>query len=356
MGSSQRTPLVLATAYDADNPMPEIWSLGVEQLGLEVRREPLRRSLLRRYPSGTTPILHLHWIRHLFETKSSIVSAVRTAKYLTLLLAAKTRRFKIVWTLHNDASHGSHHPRLERAVRSMLIKWFTDAIVVMTYESRARIAARYGHEVAEKAHYVPHPTYQGFYGPARPKRQARERFGFPVDVPIFLFFGRVRDYKDVVSLTKVFHRLDGDARLVIAGASDPDDAPAIYDATELDARIHVHLERVHDSDVADLVAASDCVVLPYREVSNSGVLLLALSYARPVVAPDAPTLIEVMGPSLAAACYRHGDVGSLEQALRDALDRHGEQSSWEELARARAEGFTPESSAAMLAEVYRSVV
>jgi len=353
--SSKKTPLILATAYGADNPMPEIMSTAVEDLGLPVRREPLRRALLRRYPSGTVPVIHLHWIGHLFRHRSVIVTSVRAAKYLALLTLAKLRRFKIVWTLHNVSSHGSRHKRIEKTVRELLIRSLTDAIIVMTQRSAADFEVRHGSAAAKKIHHVPHPTYSSFYPSALPKHEARQLFSLPLDVPIFLFFGRIRGYKDVASLARAFRALETDAFLVIAGASDPKDAQAIYEAAELDARIYVHLERVHDADVANLVAASDWVVLPYDDVSNSGVLLLALSFSRPVIAPDTPTLVEVLGPTLAQACYERGNDNSLHEALESAVGFHRDQAVWESRAESRAADFNARFCAEELADVYRSV-
>ncbi len=52
-----------------------------------------------------------------------------------------------------------------------------------------------------------------------------------------------------------------------------------------DARIAHHLEHVPDDDLAAEVAHAQLVVLPYREMHNSGAVLLALSLDRPVLVP-----------------------------------------------------------------------
>src|SRR5690606_10250440 len=48
-----------------------------------------------------------------------------------------------------------------------------------------------------------------------------------------------------------------------------------------------------DEMVADFFAASDVVVLPFRNILNSGSLILALSFNRPVVAPAIGSLTEL---------------------------------------------------------------
>lgn len=349
--------MILATAYDADNPMPEMMYRAVEGLGIEVSRATLRRSLWRRYPRDCRPVVHLHWIGHLFRHKSPFVSAMWSLRYIALLVATRLRRFKVVWTLHNEVSHGSRHRYIEDAVRGVLVRWLTDGIVVMTHASASAFEARYGHRLAGKVFYVPHPVYSSFYGAALPKPAARERFGLAEQGTVYLFFGQVREYKDVGGLEDAFKHLEGtDARLILAGVCDPADAAVILQSAEQDSRILVHLERVPDEDVADLVSASDWVVLPYREVSNSGVMLLALSYGRPVVAPAVPTLEEVLGPKLASACYEIGEVRSLERAIGSAERRSQEQQDvWEAYAADRACEFSLDECAAALAAAYVEV-
>jgi glycosyltransferase involved in cell wall biosynthesis len=48
----------------------------------------------------------------------------------------------------------------------------------------------------------------------------------------------------------------------------------------------LRLELVDPAATAQLFAACDLVVLPYREILNSGTAMLALSYDRPVLLPD----------------------------------------------------------------------
>jgi beta-1,4-mannosyltransferase len=61
-------------------------------------------------------------------------------------------------------------------------------------------------------------------------------------------------------------------------------------------------------------------VLPYRSSLNSGALLLALSFGRPVIAAASPHVTETVGPD-AAITFEPDDRDALGAALRsvDAL-------------------------------------
>src|SRR5690606_17669800 len=58
-------------------------------------------------------------------------------------------------------------------------------------------------------------------------------------------------------------------------------------AAQSDARIRLQFDFIADEHVQRYFRAADLVVLPYREILNSGTALLALSFDRPVLLPRA---------------------------------------------------------------------
>src|SRR3546814_3922006 len=59
--------------------------------------------------------------------------------------------------------------------------------------------------------------------------------------------------------------------------------------------IHLQLEYLSDAEIERITDEADAVVLPYRDIVNSGSALLALSRFRPVIAPRLGSLIELQG-------------------------------------------------------------
>jgi len=57
--------------------------------------------------------------------------------------------------------------------------------------------------------------------------------------------------------------------------------------------IHCILRRIDDDELIRLLELSDLVVLPYREIMNSGSAMLALSAARPLLGPNMGSLPEL---------------------------------------------------------------
>ncbi len=136
------------------------------------------------------------------------------------------------------------------------------------------------------------------------------------DRPAVLFFGRLGYYKgvDVLldAMTEVWASLP-EATLTIAGSGELEDHPALGDE-----RVTLRREYIADEEVPALFAAARCVVLPYRQASQSGVGSLAKRYGRPLVVSDAGGLPELVadGSGMAVATE---DPSALAEALVDLL-------------------------------------
>ena len=100
------------------------------------------------------------------------------------------------------------------------------------------------------------------------------------------------------------------------------------------------------ADCIAYVAAADLVVLPYRAISQSGVLLLANTFGRPVLATRIGSFPETIVDGRTGWLVEPGDAGGLADALSvllnqpDALavagscarERAGTEYSWARIA------------------------
>jgi glycosyltransferase involved in cell wall biosynthesis len=107
----------------------------------------------------------------------------------------------------------------------------------------------------------------------------------------------------------------------------------------------------HRTDVADLMVASDVVVVPSRIEGMPGVVLEAMALERPVVASDIAMVREAIGDD-AAALVAVGDAPALAAALERALVAYPVERT--KAARQRFdETFAPAPVASQLAAFYR---
>jgi glycosyltransferase involved in cell wall biosynthesis len=126
---------------------------------------------------------------------------------------------------------------------------------------------------------------------------ARERLGLPGQGPIALFFGKVEPYKGVDLLAEAWGLVrTPDSRLVIAGwCPDPPYAERVRSAIRGSSRASGVQWRegfVPNDEVALWLRACDVVVMPYRNIYQSGVVFLCLRFGVPIVATDVGSLSE----------------------------------------------------------------
>jgi glycosyltransferase involved in cell wall biosynthesis len=97
-----------------------------------------------------------------------------------------------------------------------------------------------------------------------------------------LFFGRVSKYKGVETLLKAVSLLDSDIyeRLIIVGKSQYD---VDYSTFPEQSKLVVVDEFVSEENVKDYFDISSILVLPYSEATQSGVAMLGIASATPMV-------------------------------------------------------------------------
>jgi glycosyltransferase involved in cell wall biosynthesis len=116
----------------------------------------------------------------------------------------------------------------------------------------------------------------------------RDRIDARPDAKIVLFFGNVRPYKGLRDLIDAFPTVaaSANAMLVVAGTffESIDDYRARIEELDLGDSVRLFDGYVPNEEVAPLFELSDLVVLPYRAASQSGVIPLAATFRKPVVA------------------------------------------------------------------------
>lgn len=230
---------------------------------------------------------HLHHPETVLYRRGIVLSTLETVIFLVLLALARVRRVRVLWTIHDLGSNDGLHPGLEA--------WFwkafvprVDAIVCLSERSRDMAFDRFPDLADRPAHVVPHGHYLEAYPQTVTHEAARERLALAPEVAVLLHFGLMRPYKNAPHLIRVFRALDDpEAVLMIVGqAYDAAIERQIRDAADGAPNVRLHLCWVAEDDVQIFFAASDLVVLPYRKIMNSGALVLALTFARPVLVPD----------------------------------------------------------------------
>lgn len=202
-----------------------------------------------------------------------------------------------------------------------------DGIVV--HSSRCRQYLLDGGIDERKIRQVVHANYLDLCdGRDLSKEKARALLGVPVDSRVVLFFGAIAPYKGLDVLIDAFGRLQRDdphLYLVIAGGPLEDFGPyrRRIEALGSSERIVQDLRYVPAAELSKFFLAADMVALPYRRVSQSGVLQLAYGFGRPVVATDVGGLGEAVAEDGTGMVIDGPDADELARAIRQLLANPG---------------------------------
>jgi glycosyltransferase involved in cell wall biosynthesis len=95
---------------------------------------------------------------------------------------------------------------------------------------------------------------------------------------------------------------------------------------------------VPDPEIPALMRRADVLVLPYREIEQSGVLYTGLAFGKPMVLTAVGGFVEVAREHHAARLVAPGDADELAVALEQLLADPAERRRLGDAARAAAEG------------------
>ncbi|WP_428487103.1 glycosyltransferase [Rhodopila sp.] len=152
-----------------------------------------------------------------------------------------------------------------------------------------------------------------------------ERVPHQADEFRFLFFGRLRAYKGLDLLRDAFCLLIArrpEARLLVVGEGD---ASALAPGLEGMRGVVLSTRWVAETDIGDIMAGADAMVIPYREASQSGVISAAFVAGLPVVATPVGAITEQVMTGIdaliAAAITPEALADAMEQMMDPATHR-----------------------------------
>lgn len=230
-----------------------------------------------RSPGGWRRALALR--RELGHDRDTVVHLQEaTVNDLRLLTAAPPRRGRFALTVHDPVHHPGDRgdvtgPPIERLLRRRagLIFIHSEALKEELLEvspTKAPVVV------------IPHASDPGEGATPLP------------ETPSLLFFGRMSHYKglDVLldAMSAVWDAIP-EATLVVAGSGDIEPHAALSDP-----RVTVRNEHVPEEAIPGLMHAARCLVLPYRQASQSGVGSRAKPYGRPLVVTELGGLPELV--------------------------------------------------------------
>jgi glycosyltransferase involved in cell wall biosynthesis len=197
-----------------------------------------------------------------------------------------------------------------RAAQAALLRHF-DAVIAHSATGRDRLINEAGLS-PDRVHTIPHGAFSHLAAlPLSP---------LPIELendpakPVVLSFGLIRPYKGLDVLLHAWRGVEG-AELWIVGRPRFDIAPLRAGAGP---SVRWVPRFVSDDELAACFRRADLVVLPYREIEQSGVLATALAFGSPLLASDVGGFGE-LAQAGAARLVPPGDAAALHAALIELL-------------------------------------
>ena len=270
---------------------------------------------LLRYAAQARPrILHILW-------HNKIEYFDRTA----LLLYYKLRGKRLAFTAHNvnQARRDSNDSLLNRLTLRLQYR-LVDHIFVHTQKMKSELMQEFS--VKEDAvTVIRHPLNNAFPDTATTPIQAKQWLGLTRKDKASLFFGRIAPYKNLELLLDSFQALVADEphyRLIIAGQPKGGNEEYIERikqriAADFDPeKVILKLDFIPDQEAELYLKGADVLVLPYKDIFQSGVLFLAYSYGLPVIATDIGSFREEIVEGMTGFLCKADDSLALQTAVQ----------------------------------------
>lgn len=218
------------------------------------------------------------------------------------------RRPPLVLTAHDVLPREPRRGQLD-AQRRLYER--VEAVVVHSEHGAARLRDELQIDPA-RVHVIPHGAFAHFDelddpAPLPPELAA-------VEQPVVLCFGLMRPYKGIDVLLEAWRGIEG-AELWIVGLPKMDLAP-LRAAAPPNVRFVPRF--IADRELPAFFRRADVVVLPYREIDQSGVLFTALAFGKPLLLSAVGGFPEVAA-SGTAQLIPPGDPTALHAGLSDLL-------------------------------------
>ena len=275
-------------------------------------------------------------------------------------LMLKLIRIKLAHTVHDVTPLNEN--KLDHFFSLMVYK---TADVLFVHSNSNKKALQQLKLSEEKIKVVPHGDFDTFIpDQIITKPEARKFFGLTQEQNIILFFGAIKEYKGLdILLNSLSFASDkiNNLTLLIAGMPDPIELKFEYTniISDLPKEINVifHDKFIPNVDVEKYFIASDVVLLPYRRISHSGVLHLAYSFGRPVIATNVGDFEETIDEGKSGFVLASNSPENLAEKIIQAFSNRPKLEEMGRYARHLSETkYTWEKSAELMKPIYEKMI
>lgn len=224
--------------------------------------------------------IHFDWITPYYYRRNLFLTIMSIPNLILQLLILKLMNIKTVLTIHNVYPHDC---------TNIKIHYITNFITVRLM-NRIRV---FSSDTIERANYlkginknkifvIPEGSYIEYYS----KYYSNDTPSIIINniKKRALFFGNIKKYKGIIDLIEFFKKLNDKWVLTIAGKLD-DELFREQVISKVNEATNITLidNFIPESKVYGLFNSCDLVVLPFIEIENSGSIILAMGFKKPII-------------------------------------------------------------------------
>lgn len=240
------------------------------------------------------------------------------------LFFAKFFFFKTVVTIHDIESFKNNN--LMHLVKIYIKK--VDKIIVHNDFSKNELVGKYK-ETKGKVEIIHHGSYLGMLELKKNKIDARKKLNIDLYKNTILFFGQIKEVKGLDVLLKAIPEIikkTNNIQFVIAGKMWNEDRKKYDDLIRelgIIDYLKLDIKYIPDNEVVDYYSAADYIVLPYKKIYQSGVLLMAMSYRVPVIVSDLPAMKTIIVDNENGFIFKSENYSDLSKVILKAITING---------------------------------
>jgi glycosyltransferase involved in cell wall biosynthesis len=315
---------------------------------------------IRRFPAGVAPVaqarallgavaeadrtVHVQFVPEFF----SPVGAAAAPLLAATAACARHRDVRLVVTVHEVWDENDTGPLLRRAYARGVHEAVARAADDLVFLSEAAGSAFTRYAPSADYRIVAHGVQTS---EVRTVPDAKARFGYDEETTLVTQHGFVNPLKGCETFLELARSLS-DTSFLLAGGPRTEEHRQYYETIVEAAPGNVQCTgRLDGDDFHAAFAASDLVVLPYRDIFQSGILNWCAGYSLPVVASDVPYFEEIARDYGAPATVHRTDREAVVATVRRLLDDLGARAALGD----RLHAYAVENDMCSVAETYRAI-
>ena len=224
-----------------------------------------------------------------------------------VMMALLPRRTKVVLQCHNI---GDKEPARWKS-------WLTDRVLrrgnVLVVHAESELLEASRRAGGRRIVSAQLPVHE-LGGAAPPRDDAKRVLGLE-GRNVALFFGHVRPFKGLDLALDAWREIRSDVVLLVAGEAWWESEADYRKRAEGLDNVRLEFRFIPDSEIATYFAAADVVLAPYRVEAQSGVILTAFHFGRPVIAARVGGIPQIVLDGHNGYLIRPESPGELAQAV-----------------------------------------